>query len=658
MSESSDKRTSSEPDSTSVSDSNKKPKLDNNEASLTTATLPVLSDTLVLDKVQEDTINQLVQSSSESTSLPINAIEDTNKIMEQDIVSADIEKAVTAAVEPTAPPQANAEKAASNEDLNITSEQLLFALTSIPPTESGTTTEPKEAEAPNSSSDSPMQIDESMIVKELLAPNATTNSNPTAASPLPVLEVEVPPPPVPATLTAPAGLDATKPSIPLKTNSMTNSLTNLPDISAALRRLSSHTVPASVMEQLSSSPRLPNMGNLNTAERRGSMADVSPSEMLGNALAAVAANAAAASRSSPKQPQAQNNNAATAIGNLAAITANISNLLHSGGFHRNSFSQEDTQKLAAAVAVARNGQQQQQQQRRKSSMAAVGNAFSNMIEMMGRNKVSKPKLIIKNEQVWKYLEGREEKNLGVQVYSPQWMMPSLQGALNGLMEVRVPARYLTFENTRVKKRALWGTDIYTDDSDIVAMAIHSGKYQPRFIERDIELDDPFALAVAGKQRESVEAAKKLAQSGKKWIGHDHFIPDHDLKVTVRVLPTLQTYASSIRNRMKSRDWGKHDGMSLFVHKVEKIKRGDARLKGRSTIKSDMFAYEQYRKQALGLSTSQQQKMNRVSTDKLIIDKPITTPHLQRGRVKKTRRVMRMFQIRSEMLQGQKNNSIE
>lgn len=55
----------------------------------------------------------------------------------------------------------------------------------------------------------------------------------------------------------------------------------------------------------------------------------------------------------------------------------------------------------------------------------------------------------------------------------------------------------------------------------------------------------------------------------------------------------------------------------------------------------MFAYEQYRKQALGL---QQQKMNRGPA--LIADKPITTTaHLQRGRVKKTRRVMRMFQVK-------------
>lgn len=74
MSESGDKRTSSEPDSISLCDLNKKPKLDNNEPSLTTA-LPALSETLVLDKVQEDTINQLVQSSSSentTTTLPDN----------------------------------------------------------------------------------------------------------------------------------------------------------------------------------------------------------------------------------------------------------------------------------------------------------------------------------------------------------------------------------------------------------------------------------------------------------------------------------------------------------------------------------------------------------------------------------------------------------
>lgn len=104
------------------------------------------------------------------------------------------------------------------------------------------------------------------------------------------------------------------------------------------------------------------------------------------------------------------------------------------------------------------------------------------------------------------------------------------------------------------------------------MAIHSGKYQPQFIEPQVEPGDPFALAVAGKQRESMEAAKRLALSGKKCMHrYDQTKPDHDLKVTVRVLPTLQHYASSIRYKLKSREWAKHDGMSLFVDKVEKIK---------------------------------------------------------------------------------------
>ncbi|KAI7894755.1 histone deacetylation protein Rxt3-domain-containing protein [Mucor mucedo] len=540
-------------------------------------TLPILSNALVLDKTQEDTINQLVQSSlvnETAEKADPKLTEDTNKsAMEPEIVSADIEKPVTAtatAAAATAPVEKDKSvtvPATATDDLNITSEQLLFALTSIPPTEEESS-----------------------------------------------------------------------------------------DISAALRRLSSHSVPASVIEQLSSSPRLPHIGHLNpnnnnnnNNERRASMAtDVSPSEMLGNALAAVAANAAAASRSSPKPSPVSNtssNHATTAaIGSLAAITANISNLLHSGGFHRNSFSQEDTQKLAAAVAVARNGssghqqhqqQQQVQTQRRKSSMAVVGNAFSNMIEMMGRKPaIPKPKLIIKNEQVWKSLQGVHERSLGFQVYTPQLILPHLERCLNGVMEIRVPARYLTFENMRVKKRALWGTDIYTDDSDIVAMAIHSGKYQPQFIEPDIGADDPFALAVAGKQRESTEAAKRLALSGKKWVRHDNLIPDHDLKVTVRVLPTLKNYASCIRYRLKSREWGKHDGMSLYVDKVEKVKKGEARLKGRSTIKSNLFAYEPYRKQALGLT----QKIVK-QEDNLIQE---SMPHFQRGRVKKSPRVMRMF----------------
>ncbi|KAF1804086.1 histone deacetylation protein Rxt3-domain-containing protein [Mucor lusitanicus] len=740
--------------------------------------MPLLSTTLVLDKAQEDTINDLVNNSNAAASLlqqSTGVTDGQQKLAESD--NHPTTTTTTDMIVETKVPSADSTKAVTGtenekvEDASITSEQLLFALTSIPTSEkeaeehqkktakdveqsfvvaangevghdtSNVSPSPPPAALPTGLGITPKTTQPSLL--ETTPASGSLSDPASGAIPLSsstphapetiaaATSAALPPPPPQTSLASTAGTTSTIPSSsPHKSNINTTStppppnptlssgtsataaaaaavaasFSNFPEISAALRRLST-TNPA-VIEQLSSSassssPRLPS----NVGDRKGSSIDVSPHELFGNALAAVAANAAAARSSphhnaaSPKQqqntlstpsntaPSANNNNnnnaqaTATAIGNLAAFTANISNLLHSSGFHRNSFSQEDTQKLAAVVANARNPQQ-----RRKSSMQVVGNAFSNMIDqayLMGRNKSfsetaaaanrsvppssnylpttattstlpppptapPKPKLIIKNEQVWKSVEGMEEKSLGFQLYSPQLLLPNLEGSVNGLMEIRVPARFLTFENVKVKKRALWGTDIYTDDSDIVAMAIHSGKYQPHFIEPTIEPTDPFALAVAGKQKESIEAARRLALSGKKYTQHDqHWIPDHDLKVTVRVLPTLQSYASSIRHRLRSREWGKHDGMSLFVNKVEKIKRGDARLKGRSTLKSNMFAYESYRKQALGLDQNKKTIPTTNNTSTSSSSSSSSSP-IQKGRIKKTRRVMRMFQIRSEM----------
>lgn len=430
---------------------------------------------------------------------------------------------------------------APSEDASITSEQLLIALTSIPTTEGSNTdksepaTNPPPAAPPPEDSEmeeatvteptasktpvktvSPLteKADEVETQEVAAAEAETASTNDTTATKaaetpvtagLGILPKDDTPisskPDLPSSATH-AGSPLKNVSSPLKfTNNNSDtasnlsatlsaapniSISNLPDIKAALRRLSSANVSASVIEQLStssssSSPRL--------NERKGSIADVSPSEILGNALAAVAATAA---RSNPSTSTAQTpstTNTAAAIGNLAAITANISNLLHSGAFHRNSFSQEDTQKLVAAVS--RNTPQQEE--RRKSSVALVGNAFSNMIDqaiMIGRKSISenqqqqktmysptppppsKPKLIVKNEQVWKSVEGIEETTLGFELYSPHLILPNLEKKVNGLMEIRVPARFLTFENMQVQKRAIWGTDIYTDDSDIVASKVY------------------------------------------------------------------------------------------------------------------------------------------------------------------------------------------
>lgn len=57
-------------------------------------------------------------------------------------------------------------------------------------------------------------------------------------------------------------------------------------------------------------------------------------------------------------------------------------------------------------------------------------------------------------------------------YEPTLLLPSMAGKENSLLEIRVASPYLTYDNTKVKKRELWGTDIYTDDSDVVASTYH------------------------------------------------------------------------------------------------------------------------------------------------------------------------------------------
>ncbi|EIE92175.1 hypothetical protein RO3G_16886 [Rhizopus delemar RA 99-880] len=86
-------------------------------------------------------------------------------------------------------------------------------------------------------------------------------------------------------------------------------LNNLPDISAALRRLSNAGVSASMIEQFSGQ-----------ATERKTSTEVTPSEILGNALAAVAASARAANNNNTHQSQNfpssssnTNNNATTTI---------------------------------------------------------------------------------------------------------------------------------------------------------------------------------------------------------------------------------------------------------------------------------------------------------------------------------------------------------
>ncbi|KAK2977700.1 hypothetical protein RJ640_026840, partial [Escallonia rubra] len=46
------------------------------------------------------------------------------------------------------------------------------------------------------------------------------------------------------------------------------------------------------------------------------------------------------------------------------------------------------------------------------------------------------------------------------------------------LEIRIPAEHVTATNRQVRGGQLWGTDIYTDDSDLVAVLMHTGYCRP------------------------------------------------------------------------------------------------------------------------------------------------------------------------------------
>ncbi|KAI8873014.1 hypothetical protein GQ42DRAFT_153115 [Ramicandelaber brevisporus] len=77
------------------------------------------------------------------------------------------------------------------------------------------------------------------------------------------------------------------------------------------------------------------------------------------------------------------------------------------------------------------------------------------------------------------------------------------------------------------RRNLWGTGVYSDDSDVVAMLAHTGWIKIR-----------------------------MGASKRK-----------NLLVILRVLPRLQRYLATLRNGIRSREWSKHDGQSLRVEAV-------------------------------------------------------------------------------------------
>ncbi|CAI7662677.1 unnamed protein product [Penicillium palitans] len=162
-------------------------------------------------------------------------------------------------------------------------------------------------------------------------------------------------------------------------------------------------------------------------------------------------------------------------------------------------------------------------------------------------------------------------------------LPRFEQRENCTFTVRVP-RFRINQSHREEicaRRALWGTGIYTDDSDPVAAAIHSGFIRGAWGDDvdesmlDLEIKDTYQHAPPPEATdgETPTTGPRLPP-----------IPptDKDLHITLLVLPRVAQYDSTLMFGLKSRKWaGHHDGMSFKVHAVDWVDEGVARGEERS-----------------------------------------------------------------------------
>ena len=101
----------------------------------------------------------------------------------------------------------------------------------------------------------------------------------------------------------------------------------------------------------------------------------------------------------------------------------------------------------------------------------------------------------------------------------------------------------------VKAALVYGTDVYTDDSDLQSLLIHAGWIIP-------DPDPDLEVAMKSDAPKTVNRDKQ---------------PEKGVHVDVRIVPVLNRYWGTTRNGVKSRSWGNgHDGYSIIVEGVRRV----------------------------------------------------------------------------------------
>lgn len=178
----------------------------------------------------------------------------------------------------------------------------------------------------------------------------------------------------------------------------------------------------------------------------------------------------------------------------------------------------------------------------------------------------------------------------------------IKGKENCTLTVKVSRIHLSsIAREEITSRAfLWGTDVYTDDSDVVAACIHGGWIKGEWTEDVdtslLDLDQGMngetkRRKVKNQESESANATSEGLISAPPVAGPMAVPAERDLHVTVLILPRLVKYGSSTRYGITSREFGGeygsrhavHDGLSYMVKSIRWVQNGaqpQARLRGK------------------------------------------------------------------------------
>lgn len=180
--------------------------------------------------------------------------------------------------------------------------------------------------------------------------------------------------------------------------------------------------------------------------------------------------------------------------------------------------------------------------RAEDAAARLKESNSKRVKLNGDESASPPTTVapsveVDNSSVLESVSHLPERMLGTQVYEPgKLLLREYDDYWNSIVQVRLARRFISKNHDLVRRRAVWGTSIYTDDSDLVAALYHEGYFEP-----DSKLDEA-----------------------------------SDLLVSVRVLPPLRKYTGSTQHGLNSRTWlSPHDGTSYIITDVQEIAQGSA-----------------------------------------------------------------------------------